>query len=95
MPSVWFWSAAQRYSITSSARASRLDGNSDAEFAGGLEIERQLELRRLLDRQITRISALQNLVHNRRHAAEELAIVRRVRHQPARQDMLVEGEHGG
>ena len=50
------------YSITSSARSEERLGNCQAERLGGLEIDDQLELGRLLDRQVGRLRPSQNLV---------------------------------
>src|SRR5262249_31247165 len=46
-------------------------GHRDAERLGGLEVNDQLELRGLLDRQITRLCTLQNFVSVARGAARK------------------------
>ena len=51
--------AWRTHSITSSARASSAAA-VEAERLGGLEVDDELELRRLLDRQIGRLLALEN-----------------------------------
>ena len=51
---------AQLHSITSSARASSVGGTVEAERLGGLEVDDQLELGRLHDRQVGRLLALEN-----------------------------------
>ena len=51
------------YSITPSARASSVGGNSDAKCLGGLEVDDQFELGRLLDRQVGRLRPFEDFVH--------------------------------
>ena len=51
------------HSITSSALASSVAGIVEAERLGGLEVDHQFELGRLLDRQVGRLGALENLVN--------------------------------
>ena len=48
------------HSITSSALASSVGGTVEAERLGGLEIDDQLELGRLLDRQVGGLLALED-----------------------------------
>ena len=48
------------HSITSSARASSVGGTFEAERPGGLEVDDQLELGRLHDRQVRRLFTLEN-----------------------------------
>ena len=48
------------HSITSSARASSVGGTVEAERLGGLEVDDQLELGRLHDRQVGRLRALED-----------------------------------
>jgi hypothetical protein len=50
------------HSIASSARASTVWGNFDAERRRGLEIDHQLVLRRRLHRQVGRLLALENAI---------------------------------
>ena len=45
----------------------------DPERLGGLEIDHQLELRRLFDRQLARFGAFQNFIHVGRSAPHRLA----------------------
>ena len=47
-------------------------GDRDVECLDGFEVDRQLELRRLLDRKISRPGTLEDLVDVRRHAPETL-----------------------
>ena len=54
---------AAPHSITSSARASSIGGTVEAERLGGLEVDDQFELGRLLHRQVPRLGALENLVN--------------------------------
>ena len=49
--------------ITLSARSQQLRRNRDADLLGGLEIDHELKLHRLLYGQIGWLSAFQNLVH--------------------------------
>src|SRR5262249_24893979 len=55
-----------------------------AESFGGLEVDRQLKLRRLLDRQVTGLGAREDLVHVGGGAPPELAKARPVRHEAPR-----------
>ena len=48
------------HSITSSARASSIGGTVEAERLGGLEVDHQLELGRLLHRQVGGLLALED-----------------------------------
>ena len=48
------------YSITSSASASSVGGNVEAERLGGLEVDDELEFGGLHDRQVGRLLALEN-----------------------------------
>src|SRR5215467_10801449 len=48
----------------------------------GFEIDDQLKLRRLLYREISRLSAFENLVHVSGSAPEQVAIARPVVHEP-------------
>src|SRR6266540_2893799 len=66
-------------------------GRTQARRYRGLEVEHQLEFSRLLDRQIAGLGALENLVDEEPLAAEDVVIVRRIGHQPARHHMLVVG----
>ena len=52
--------AWRTHSITSSARASSVGGTVEAEHPGGLEVDDQLELGRLHDRQVGGLGALEN-----------------------------------
>ena len=53
---------AQPHSITSSARASSVRRNFEAERLGGLEVDHQLELGRRLHRQVGRLLAFEDAV---------------------------------
>ena len=53
---------APPHSITSSARASSVGGTVEAERFGGLEIDDQLELGRLLHRQVGGLLALEDAI---------------------------------
>ena len=57
--------AAPDHSITSSARASSCRRNLKAERLGSLEVDDQIEFRRLLNWQIARIGSLDDLVDER------------------------------
>src|SRR5439155_20683275 len=54
------WTSATLHSITSSARASRGRRHIEAERPGGLEVDDQLEPRRLYDGQICGLRAVEN-----------------------------------
>ncbi len=55
--------------------------HGEAERIRGLAIDDEFELRRLLDREISRFGALKNLVHVRSGAPEEVGETRAVGHQ--------------
>ena len=61
--------------ITSSARSEDCCRHVEAERLGGLEIDDRFEFRRPFDRQVGRLGALQNLVHERRGAPEHVGKV--------------------
>src|SRR6516225_3106683 len=54
-----------------------------AEFLGGLEVDHQLERRRLLDWKIGRLHALEDLVDVRRRATELVRPVCAIRYEPS------------
>src|SRR5262249_28620211 len=56
--------------------------NCQADLLRGLEIDDQLELLRLLDREISGLCAFQNLVHIRSSAPEQIVNVWAVGHEP-------------
>src|SRR5262249_36230969 len=62
----------------------RRDG--EAEGLSGLEVDDELEFRRLLDGQVGGFGTLENLVNVRRGSPPQICEVRSVRHQPARID---------
>src|SRR5262252_1991729 len=64
-----------------------------SERVGGLAIDHQVEFRRLLDRQVARLGALDNLVDERCGAAEEIGEVLAVAHQPAGLHVVTLREH--
>src|SRR5262245_24277357 len=72
------------------------DGGRDRQSEGtrGLEVEDQLELRRLLDRQVRRPCALQDAVDVRRRTAVHVVEVRTVRHEAAEQRVRLQPVHG-
>src|SRR5262245_17239498 len=55
----------------------------EAKCFGGLEIDHQLELRRLLDGEVGGLGALQDLVHKRGGPSMEIEKARPVRHKPS------------
>ena len=71
--------ARRVYSITSSARASSVRRHFEAERLRGLEVDHQLELGRLLNRQIGRSFAFEDRARHRRrlgrYASRKLAAV--------------------
>ena len=81
------------HSITSSARASSARRHVEAERLGDREIDDQLEFGRLLDRQVARLRAAQNLVDIVGCAAKQVRNMRAVRHQPCRIDVFAQAEH--
>src|SRR2546428_3562917 len=56
-------------------------GDPQTERLGGLQVDHQFELRGLLDWEVARLGALQDLVHKRGAAPEEIAHARPVRHE--------------
>src|SRR5215468_2835527 len=67
--------------------------NRLAERLGGLEVDDQLELCRLLDWQIGRLRTLQDLVHISCGTPVHVTIVRPVRHEPTRYYKLLSQKH--
>jgi hypothetical protein len=65
------------YSITSSARASS-DGHGEAKRLGGGQVDDQIELGRLLDRDVTGLRPAQNLVYILGGAPEHQADIRAI-----------------
>src|SRR5262245_66684602 len=63
----------------------------DAQRPGGLEVEDEIELRRLLYRKLARLRALQDLVHIVRRALKQVVIIRRIGNQSARLGVLAIG----
>ena len=60
---------SRTYSITSSARASSVGGTVDAECFGRGEVYDKIKLGRLLDRNVGRFRATQNLIHHSQRRA--------------------------
>jgi hypothetical protein len=81
------------HSITSSARASSEAGNFEAERLGGRQIDDQIELGRLLDRDVSRLRPTQNLVDEVGDAPELVREVWAIRHQTARLNVLPSALH--
>src|SRR5437899_1495427 len=69
--------------------------NRQTERLGCFEVDDQLELGGLLDRQITGASAAKDLVDERRRLPELRWQVRPVRNQAAALDVIPEGKHHG
>src|SRR5262245_54253121 len=69
----------------------RRDGQPEG--FGGLEVDDELELGRLLDRQIGGLGTLENLVHVNGSAPVEVKNVRAIRHEATGVDMELQGEH--
>src|SRR5215813_4222744 len=67
--------------------------NRQAQRLGGLEVDHQLELRRLLNRKIFGLRALQDLVHEDRCSAPDVVDVSTIRDQAAGVDILSEPIH--
>src|ERR1700738_5060594 len=59
-----------------------------------LEVDHKFEFRGLLDWQITRLGALENLVDKGRHATEDVVIAGHIRHQPPGHGTFVVGRDG-
>src|SRR5262249_10900565 len=57
--------------------------NRQTDLLGGFEVDDELELRRLLHREISRLGAFQNLVHIRGSASEQVGGVRAIVHESA------------
>src|SRR5215469_695171 len=67
--------------------------DGEAERLGGLEVDDELELCRLLDWQIGRLRTLQDLVHIGCGTPVHVTPVRPVRHEPARFYKLLSQKH--
>src|SRR5258705_11140405 len=63
----------------------------EAERLGGLEVDHQLELRRLPYGKLSWLGTLQNLVHIARRPPKQVVIIRRIGDQSAGLDVLAEG----
>ena len=72
------------HSITSSARASSVGGTVETERFGGLEVDDQLELRRLLDRQVGRLGTFENAIHEIGRASIQTENVHSIANEAAR-----------
>src|SRR4051812_8433297 len=64
-----------------------------SECLGGSKIEDELELGRLLDREVGRLCPAQNLVDKVGSAPEKVRGVRSIGHQTSRFDVLAKTEH--
>jgi hypothetical protein len=64
-----------------------------AERLRGVEVDDQLELGGLLDRQLARFRALEDLVHIDRGAPEEITVIRAVAHETASLHGLLQPGH--
>src|SRR5262245_46892309 len=69
----------------------QLVGNLQTERVGGLAIDDQLEFRGLLDREVGRLGALEDLVHVLRGTTVQLPNIDTVGHQPANLWKIPEG----
>ena len=76
------------HSITSSARASSVGGTVEAERLGGLEVDDQLELGGLLDRQVGGLLALENSAGVDAGLTVRVGDAAAVAHQAAGRDKL-------
>ena len=81
--------------MISSAVASRVGDTSIPSASRGLQIDHQLELDRLFDRQIGRLGAFENLVHKRRSARVHFAVVWPVGHKAPSLDQFAVGVNAG
>ena len=84
---------APPHSITSSARASSVGGTVEAERLGGRQIDDEIELGRLLDREVGRLRPAQNLVDIVGGAPEQVREVRSIGHQTSRFDKFPKAVH--
>src|SRR5258708_40367231 len=66
-------------------------GHLDAERPGGLQIYDELELRRLRDRQVSRLCALQNLARVKAALPEHVHDIGPIAHQPTGFDAFATG----
>src|SRR5206468_11864110 len=62
--------------------------NRKSECLGGLEVDHQLELRRLLDRQISGFCAFEYSVHEARRVSIGVGDARPIGHEPANVDAV-------
>ena len=85
--------APRHHSITSSARASSVGGTVKAERLRGREVDDELELGRLLDRQVGGLRSTQNLVDIVTGAPEQVREVYSIGHQTSRFDIFAMAVH--
>ena len=71
------------HSITSSARASRVGWHIEAEIRGGLEVDHQLELGRLHDRQVRRLCSSEDTTYIDAHLSPSIGDIGTIAYQPA------------
>src|SRR5262249_7329810 len=76
------------YSITSSARASRVGGIFDAECHAGDQVDDEIELGRLLNWNIARLGTAQVFIDVVGSARVQVREIRTIRHQTCRFDVL-------
>src|SRR6516162_799655 len=67
--------------------------NFEPECFGGCQVNYQGETYRLLDRQVFRFGASQNFVNVSGSAAEQVVVIRSIRHQPSRFDVCTSAVH--
>jgi hypothetical protein len=63
-------------------------GDRDAEFLCGFEVDYEIELRRLLDRQVAWLGALQDFVDILCRSAEQVGVTQPKGHKAARVNLL-------
>src|SRR5512134_1128610 len=85
--------ASRRFSLNNLIGPREHGGRDhDAEALRGVQVNHQLELRRLLDRHGGWLGASENLVDEDRSAAEEIPPIRRVAHQSSGRDVVLRAE---
>src|SRR5262245_20341518 len=87
--------AWRTHSITSSAAACSVSRNGQAEPSRGPEIDDQLEFRRLLDRQVCRLRAVQDFSRVDPNQAIRISDAGAIAHQPSRGDEVRYLVNGG
>ena len=86
---------AAPHSITSVARSRNESRHRESERLGGRQVDDEIELGRLLDREVGRLGAAQNPVDIAACAPEQIGVVRAIGHETARREVVSERVNRG